>query len=83
MITICYFAALRETLGTARERIALPEDIVTVVGLRDHLAARGDVWSAVQSTKNLRIAVNLALASLNAVIEDGDEVAFFPPVTGG
>lgn len=83
MITVHYFAALREALATPEERVELPRDINTVAALREHLAARGEAWSALQNTKNLRAAVNLDLVPLSATIKDGDEVAFFPPVTGG
>ena len=51
--------------------------------LRDHLAARGEAWTALATTRNLRVAVNRQLVGLDAAVNSGDEVAFFPPVTGG
>ena len=82
-VKILFFAGLREALGVAAESIALPASIATVGALRDMLAARGEPWSALATTKNLRVAVNQQMVGLDASVRDGDEVAFFPPVTGG
>ncbi len=83
MIKILYFARLRESLGLAGEELDLPQ-AATVAGLMALLAARGDVWSqAFDGCQPLRAAVNQSLAKNSAVIKDDDEVAFFPPVTGG
>ena len=54
-----------------------------VATLRGHLAARGEPWSRLATMKNLRAAVNQAMAAADQAVADGDEVAFFPPVTGG
>lgn len=83
MITVRYFASLREALDTSGERLDLPCGVATVARLRDLLASRGEPWPALQSVKNLRAAVNLNLVPLDTTVKDGDEVAFFPPVTGG
>jgi len=84
MITVLYFARLREALGTGSEQIALPRDVRDLAGLRDTLAARGGAWAQeLAGSKALRAAVNQALASGDTRISDGDEIAFFPPVTGG
>lgn len=83
MITVLFFAGLREAVGTSSETLALPSGVTTVAALRDHLAARGEQWAALASAKNLRAAVNQDMVSLSAAIKDGDEIAFFPPVTGG
>jgi molybdopterin synthase sulfur carrier subunit len=80
---ILFFAGLREALGTGSEALALPAGVTTVGALRDHLAARGEPWSALVTTKNLRTAVNQQMVGLDAPLKAGDEVAFFPPVTGG
>lgn len=82
-VTVLFFAGLREALGSGREGLALPPGVVTVAGLRDFLAARGEPWSALANTKNLRVAVNQVMVGFDAAIKAGDEVAFFPPVTGG
>jgi molybdopterin synthase sulfur carrier subunit len=82
-LKILFFAGLREALGVASESLPPPEGVATVGALRDHLAARGAPWSALATTKNLRAAVNQQMVSLDSPVTDGDEVAFFPPVTGG
>ncbi|MDP3511331.1 MAG: molybdopterin converting factor subunit 1 [Sulfuritalea sp.] len=82
-IKILFFAGLREALGTGSEALALPTGIATVGALRDHLAARGEAWTALATTKNLRAAVNQHMVGAEAAVKPGDEVAFFPPVTGG
>lgn len=82
-VKILYFASLREALGQSGEELALPEGVATVGALRAHLAARGEAWQAMAAGRNLRAAVNQRMAGLEAAIAAGDEVAFFPPVTGG
>lgn len=83
MITVLFFAGLREAVGTSSEMLALPAEVTTVAALRDHLVARGGAWQALATAKNLRAAVNQDMVLLTTVINDGDEIAFFPPVTGG
>lgn len=83
MVTVLFFAGLREAVGTGIEELALPAGVDTVAGLRDHLAARGEQWQALATAKNLRAALNQDMVPLTTAIKDGDEVAFFPPVTGG
>jgi molybdopterin synthase sulfur carrier subunit len=84
MITVLYFARLREALGTGSEQVALPQDVRDLAGLRAVLAARGGAWAQeLAGNKALRAAVNQAMAHGDTQIADGDEVAFFPPVTGG
>ncbi len=82
-LNILYFASLRETLGCASEELPLPEGVKTVADLREHLAGRGGLWQALVESKSLRVAVNQNMARHDAALKDGDEVAFFPPVTGG
>ena len=84
MVTILYFARLRETLGTASEQLALPEGVCNIASLRDTLVSRGGAWAhELAPSKNVRMAVNQDIASADTPVRDGDEVAFFPPVTGG
>ena len=84
MIDILYFARLRERLGSARERIAAPPGVSTAADLVAHLRARGGVWAEVLAEgETLMIAVNQEMARPDALVRDGDEVALFPPVTGG
>lgn len=82
-LKILYFASLREVLGTSGEDIPLPAGVANVADLRAHLAARGDAWTALTQSKSLRSAVNQKMVGAEASVADGDEVAFFPPVTGG
>lgn len=82
-LKILYFAGLREALGHSSEQMPLPAGVGTVGQLHAHLAARGGAWAALATTKNLRVAVNQRMAAMDAPLQDGDEIAFFPPVTGG
>lgn len=83
-VTILYFARLRETLGMAQETIALPDHAASVAGLLDHLRARGGEWqTALAPAQPYRVAVNQDMADFTTPLRDGDEVAIFPPVTGG
>jgi molybdopterin synthase sulfur carrier subunit len=83
-VTVLFFASLREQIGVAREDLELPEGVRTAGALREHLAARGGAWqSALAGPKLLRMAVNQDMARPGAAIKAGDEIAFFPPVTGG
>ena len=84
MITVLYFARLRETLGKSSEQVALPPHVSDVEGLRAYLISRGGVWEQeFAPSKPIRAAVNQAMAVGDMPVSDGDEVAFFPPVTGG
>ena len=83
-IELRFFASLREVLGTSQETIEIPETVKTVSQLRAYLIARGGVWAeALAEGKSLRCALNQTMVDANAVLRDGGEVAFFPPVTGG
>ncbi len=84
MITILYFARLRESLGKTSEEIALPPAVGDLDALRALLRQRGGAWAEEMADgRQLRAAVNQDLAQADARIGDGDEIAFFPPVTGG
>ena len=83
MVKVLYFAGLREALATSGEEIRLPAGVASVAALRDHVAARGEPWAQLARTRNLRCAVNRAMAGFDAAGRAADEVAFFPPVTGG
>ena len=83
-VRILYFASLREKLGKDAEEIELPAGAATIAGLRSHLRSRGGAWAeALAEGKLLRAAVNQDMSQPTAAIKAGDEVAFFPPVTGG
>jgi sulfur-carrier protein len=84
MVKILYFAGLREATGSGSEELALPTNVHDVAGLRALLRGRGGAWAdALAETKRVRAAVNQDMATGDTPVADGDEVAFFPPVTGG
>jgi molybdopterin synthase sulfur carrier subunit len=81
-VKVLYFASLREQVGTSGEDLDVSP--TTVAGLRSLLMARGGAWrSALAQGKAVRVAVNQEMAQPATPVKSGDEVAFFPPVTGG
>jgi sulfur-carrier protein len=83
-LTVLYFAWLRERTGTAQEAIRPPASVRTVSELVDWLAARSPGHAAAfQNRRTIRCAVNQEFADPASPVRPGDEVAFFPPVTGG
>jgi molybdopterin synthase sulfur carrier subunit len=84
MVRVLYFAWLRERAGQAEERLTLPPGVKTVGALAAWLQARDPAGIAVfRDLAVIRAAVNQTFATPDAPIQDGDEIAFFPPVTGG
>ncbi len=81
-IQLLYFGALAEALGRSSETYTTTDKAMTLGGLRERLSQRGAPWQALDNT-NLHMAVNQTLCKAQTSLEDGDEVAFFPPVTGG
>lgn len=83
-LTVLYFARLRERLGLAQEDIALQQNLASVGDLLNYLRARGPQWQAALGDERVvRVAVNQDLVQSDTRLKDGDEVALFPPVTGG
>jgi len=83
-LRILYFAWLRERVGASEEEVEVPDGVATVADLTGWLSARGPRHAAAfAATRAIRCAVNQAFAGPQAPIAAGDEVAFFPPVTGG
>lgn len=81
-VQVLYFASLREDFGTTAESVDVPAGVASVGALRDWLVAnRGRERLA--TAKNLRCALNQEMVGFDAAFADGDEIAFFPPVTGG
>ena len=79
-----FFASLREALGVSQEDVMIPETVKTIADLRSYLAQRGNPWSEVLADgKVLRCALNHHMVDASTPLQDGAEVAFFPPVTGG
>lgn len=81
---LLYFAWMRERLGRDEETIVLPSDVRTVGELLDHLRGRGHAYAqALADPRIVRVAINHTYAKLHDPVRDADEVAIFPPVTGG
>ena len=81
---LLYFAWVRQKLGKGEEERQIPEDVATVAALATYLATLGPDYAKVFShPARLRAAVNQTHAGFDAPVRDADEVAFFPPVTGG
>lgn len=81
---ILYFAWLKDRTGIAEERLDPPETVGTVGELVDWLRSRGPGYEAAfENIGIVRAAVNQDFADLDAAVKSGDEIAFFPPVTGG
>lgn len=84
MLQLLYFARLRERFERDTERVDLPAGVADVAGLTAWLRSRGDPWvTELAPGKPVRVAVNQDMADADTPVSDGDEVAFFPPVTGG
>ncbi len=81
---VLYFAWLRERVGTGEEEVQPPAEVTTVAALIDWLAARSPGHArAFEQRQAIRAAVNQDFAAPEDTVKPGDEVAFFPPVTGG
>ena len=81
---LLYFALVRERIGCAEEDIARPAHVGSVAALLRWLASRSDRYAAaLDSPERLRVAVNQHYAGLAHPVADDDEIAIFPPVTGG
>lgn len=79
-----YFGWVRMRLGIGGEQVDLPDDIRTVRALAEWLSARDEKYAEVLSDlTQLRFAVNQEIGDFNAEIAPDDEVAIFPPMTGG
>jgi sulfur-carrier protein len=83
-IRLRLFASIREQTGVEEETIAVPAGVKTLGELRHHLRSRGPIWSeCLDPSKAVRGALNQRMVGDDEPIRDGDEIAFFPPVTGG
>lgn len=83
-IKVLYFARIKEAVNYSTEDIDLPIDVLTITALKNYLSNRGEIWANLFNGKQVvRAAINHALVDDLATINSGDEVAFFPPVTGG
>jgi molybdopterin synthase sulfur carrier subunit len=83
-LTILYFAWLRERVGLSEETLSLPASVATVAELVGYLANLDQRHAAAfKDRETVRCAVNQEFADVATILRPGDEVAFFPPVTGG
>jgi len=83
-VRLLYFAWLRARIGCAEEEIDLAGEVKDVAGLLDWLRSRGGGYAeALRDLSVVRVAVNQSYVGLEHAVREGDEVAIFPPVTGG
>tara|TARA_R110002072_G_scaffold35177_23_gene104417 strand:- start:574 stop:825 length:252 start_codon:yes stop_codon:yes gene_type:complete len=81
---VLYFGWVKSRIGIGKEELSPPPEVTDVASLIDWLKGRGDGYAnAFADSAALRVAVNQEIAPLDAAIADGDEVAVFPPMTGG
>jgi len=84
VITLVYLARLRESVGMRSELVELPPQIGNVAGLLSWLRGRGGAWATeLAPGRAVRVAVNFDMANADTPVRAGDEIALFPPVTGG
>jgi sulfur-carrier protein len=82
MVTILFFAQLREQLGCEKTQFAITSP-TKISALREELVNKNPHWSLYLGSEKLLFSVNQVLVRASHLVNDGDEVAFFPPVTGG
>ena len=82
-ITVKFFSLIREAVDTEQLTLEMSDRLSTVEALKNELSLRGEIWKEALSHPNLIQAINQRVVFQEAGIKDGDEVAFFPPMTGG
>lgn len=84
MLKIQYFASLRETLGAHNEELVLPAQVANVEQLATHLSSsRAGQWAILEDASRVLIAVNQTIVERSHPLHGSEEIAFFPPMTGG
>lgn len=84
MLNIHYFASLREELGQGSEAFVMPAGIVDVGHLVRHLVQlHGESWKVLEDASRVLVAVNQTIVDRTHLLQGSEEVAFFPPMTGG
>ena len=81
MLNVLFFAQTRELIGV--DAIQLEDDFATAEAVREYLIQKGDKWALALEKGKLLVAINQTLMPLESAVKNGDEIAFFPPVTGG
>lgn len=82
-VHVLYFASLGEKIERDNETIELPDNVQTLADLKQHLSNRGPIWQETLLQGVVKSAIDQSLCSDADTINDGNEIAFFPPVTGG
>ncbi len=81
---LLYFARIRESIGHSNETISLPQNVDNIAELIDHLRSLGKNYeNAFKDEAIIRVALNQTYVNFDNPIDDDDEIAFFPPMTGG
>ena len=81
---LLYFARIRENIGHSTESLSLPENVTDVQGVITYLRQQGDQYQAAFENEALiRVAINQVYVAFDHPVQDSDEIAFFPPMTGG
>ena len=84
MLTIHYFASVREAVERSKEQLELPENVANIGDLIEHLLLLHPHFKTVfQDDRKILIAVNQTVVDKSQALDPGDEIAFFPPMTGG
>jgi sulfur-carrier protein len=84
MIKLLFFARLREQLGREMLQLEASPELSNIAAIIELLRQRGGVWAEQFDTdQTVLVALNQEMATPDTLVKDGDEVAFFPPVTGG
>ncbi|CAK2621616.1 molybdopterin synthase subunit MoaD [Vibrio crassostreae] len=81
MITVLFFAQTRELVGV--DSVEVDAQFKTIAAIRNHLVTQEGKWDIALEEGKLLAALNQSIVPLTTEVKDGDEVAFFPPVTGG
>ena len=81
MLKVLFFAQTRELIGV--DEIVVEEEFSTADELREYLSQKGEKWALALEKGKLLVAINQTLMPLESAVKSGDEIAFFPPVTGG
>ena len=83
-VRVLYFAWLRARIGVTEEEVVLPAEVADVAGLLDWLQCRGPRYAeALRDLSVVRVAINQDYVGRDHPVRAGDEIALFPPVTGG
>lgn len=83
MLTIHYFASLRDRLNKDSEKLEWENNLTDIASIKQLLSLRGEQWQGFSNDKTILTALNQQMCTDTTAIKDGDDIAFFPPVTGG